>query len=1261
MNGVDKLTNILSSYIKKDKTYPYDTEGKVKRIDKETGKAYVEFGDYGETPVDMSIDAKPGDLVKVRVSGGDAWIVGNSSAPPTDDRVARQALKTARYGKKEIEKIVKRIDEGDFETQPGPPGEDAPIITGVVIEYCLATARTIPEGGTFDDIQATDWSEEIPDPVTGQFYWMRTITVMSDGTEVVSDPMFAMSVQASIEAGIAAANAQAAATTAEGIANAANQTANTKRRVFNAQPTTPYDENDIWFDGVHGKIYLCTKEGGRQTGNFTASDWTEYSEDVSNHFWYDSSGAHVAQTQGDVTTGNAQTISANGTVITRDGKLITSWTGTGANDAAINFYDLDTETLGDSNHLVASYAKAGITQYINNRIAMALTASGLTFKSPDTNAWTEAVFGPSGADIYANNKVRTRVDATGLTVYDSDGETPLAAFKGTGVSFNTGKPFTLGNDNSYIKWVYENGAWRIRIAADSVSFDGSPVAKADSVVANVVVEYAVGDSPSSAPSTGWSTGTPTWTEGKYIWQRTSKTIGSKTTYTYACIQGAKGETGEQGEKGNPGTNGTNGTTFTPSVDANGNISWTNDGGKTNPTTRNIKGPQGNPGTNGTNGKDGTSYYAYVRYSANASGNPMVTEPTSTTKYIGVYTGTSSTVPTYDNFIWSKYIGEDGTPGAQGPQGIQGNPGTPGASVAEVKVLYYHKSGTTAPAKPTSEVTSTSTAANVWTTSVPNYTTGYYYFTCAQTKLSTGSFIWSDPVLDSGLTDIAELLDGKADASDALYSAVPVYYRSTTHTTPTISRSTTIYTSDDTDNQWSYVMPKPSKNKYFYETIRTVAADGTITHETVREINTATYASKWVHSSDSTQIDGGALYANSVTADKINVNNLISVGGLATNSDIEDVESQAQSAISTANSASSTASTASSNASTALSRANTAISDASDAAKTATNYLGYLSSATGLCVHDSGNTSNFVNVNSSSVNVYKSGNKVAEFGSTIKLGNTSSTSGFYQEIGSSNITLYRGTTLQGGIHSDGGTNSSGISISNTNSSTDYDGAKVKCYYGGVELTHNNTNSTAGRAYAALVKHANLGNVLMLGSGTNMYIEPGYGVRSSSGQLLGESTQGNVLVGWGIKDSGGALNLYGYSGIYARSKFHAASGGDYTGSWTSTSDKRLKEKIEALNSNVDDVILDLKPVEYDLKEDESGTRYFGLIAQDVAETLEKYGYDSKKYSTVNELGNPEGYLGIDYNDFIPMLIHICQSQQKKIDDLEERLSKLEGKLE
>lgn len=100
------------------------------------------------------------------------------------------------------------------------------------------------------------------------------------------------------------------------------------------------------------------------------------------------------------------------------------------------------------------------------------------------------------------------------------------------------------------------------------------------------------------------------------------------------LQGAKGETGErgpqgiQGPKGDPGkdgakgadglpgkdgadgapgkdgTNGRDGVTFTPSMSDGGDLSWTNDGGKANPKTVNLKGPKGDTGARGPAGADG---------------------------------------------------------------------------------------------------------------------------------------------------------------------------------------------------------------------------------------------------------------------------------------------------------------------------------------------------------------------------------------------------------------------------------------------------------------------------------------------------------------------------------------------------------------------------------------------------------------------------------------------------------------------------------
>lgn len=57
-------------------------------------------------------------------------------------------------------------------------------------------------------------------------------------------------------------------------------------------------------------------------------------------------------------------------------------------------------------------------------------------------------------------------------------------------------------------------------------------------------------------------------------------------------------TSMQGRRGDPGPY------FIPSVDTEGNISWENNGGLPNPTTRNIKGPKGDDGNDGSPGATG---------------------------------------------------------------------------------------------------------------------------------------------------------------------------------------------------------------------------------------------------------------------------------------------------------------------------------------------------------------------------------------------------------------------------------------------------------------------------------------------------------------------------------------------------------------------------------------------------------------------------------------------------------------------------------
>lgn len=66
------------------------------------------------------------------------------------------------------------------------------------------------------------------------------------------------------------------------------------------------------------------------------------------------------------------------------------------------------------------------------------------------------------------------------------------------------------------------------------------------------------------------------------------------------------------------------------------------------------------------GEPGTSSYLWIRYAKDVNGTGMATIPTSDTKYIGTATTTTVTAPTSANdYKWSKYVGENGTPGANG--------------------------------------------------------------------------------------------------------------------------------------------------------------------------------------------------------------------------------------------------------------------------------------------------------------------------------------------------------------------------------------------------------------------------------------------------------------------------------------------------------------------------------------------------------------------------------------------------------------------
>lgn len=76
------------------KSAPYDTQAEVRRVEGDIAWVHIPGG-VDETPVQLTTNAKKGDIVQVRVSGGRAWLYGNQTSPPTDDTKAISAEKKA--------------------------------------------------------------------------------------------------------------------------------------------------------------------------------------------------------------------------------------------------------------------------------------------------------------------------------------------------------------------------------------------------------------------------------------------------------------------------------------------------------------------------------------------------------------------------------------------------------------------------------------------------------------------------------------------------------------------------------------------------------------------------------------------------------------------------------------------------------------------------------------------------------------------------------------------------------------------------------------------------------------------------------------------------------------------------------------------------------------------------------------------------------------------------------------------------------------
>lgn len=129
----------------KNKTTPYDTQAEVRRIEDNIAWVHIPGG-VEETPVRLTMNAKAGDIVQVRVSGGSAWLMGNATSPPTDDTRAEKADANAvkAYAYAEQASGLAEQAEGSAE-QARQAAEEANLILDEMQDAAEAAGTTLTQ------------------------------------------------------------------------------------------------------------------------------------------------------------------------------------------------------------------------------------------------------------------------------------------------------------------------------------------------------------------------------------------------------------------------------------------------------------------------------------------------------------------------------------------------------------------------------------------------------------------------------------------------------------------------------------------------------------------------------------------------------------------------------------------------------------------------------------------------------------------------------------------------------------------------------------------------------------------------------------------------------------------------------------------------------------------------------------------------------------------------------------------------------------
>lgn len=301
-SGLDKaikdFIQIMQEMNKKG-TSPVDSQAEVLRID-EDGTAWVHLpGGVDETPVRLTISADIGDTVQVRLSGGRAWITGNQTSPPTDDKTAMAAKNLANIAGNRAKTAQKSADKAQLTANSALKGtrENAAYMAQMVIDF----------NEDIDNLQ-----DQIDGNITTWFYGvdpaMNLPPVTDWDTDAKKDAHLG-DIYYNTEKGYAWRFMKSGGvysweritdtdvTKALADAAKAQDTADQKRRVFYNTPTVPYDAGDLWVQGSGGDILRCA-QAKTDTGSYSRNDWvlaSKYTDDTALNTWIEGDFAATIQ------------------------------------------------------------------------------------------------------------------------------------------------------------------------------------------------------------------------------------------------------------------------------------------------------------------------------------------------------------------------------------------------------------------------------------------------------------------------------------------------------------------------------------------------------------------------------------------------------------------------------------------------------------------------------------------------------------------------------------------------------------------------------------------------------------------------------------------------------------------------------------------------------------------------------------------------------------------------------------------------------